>query len=517
MASLTHVCMWSEHGWKKMAADEAARIFPSGTVSSHSGLFKCELCGQNVILTNGEKRTRYFKHSAYEKNKDCPERTFGATVNVTYSAKSYELPIRLCNITNNQFELEMGLLYVPQSMLQEQKVQQVIIRLLGNVNTQYSYSFERLSAETITYLSIGNIPAQKYEIISENKLKVFWPRYVKGVDTAGSVFDKETGKKLTEDADVQINKSYYLLCTKKLCSNYRDINIQILCEKKVSFCIWYIYEVKATALSEEAAQFFWKLHCRLTEVPLFFQPVWPVYVETPYVICHNRNRFLLHVLGQERVTTKVFPTTAIDSFTCSNGNGQIISIDCKERQQLISVGRTSVLQYTYLWKRKLDETAPLPVVEVMDEKGNRVDSGIKNILPLHRLLNILSPFDGTTLILKNAVVLEKRNLIAEQRMVIDDIQTGFEIKIFQGLDLVWAVSYERKRKEFSTGDELILKKLRAFNGKPIQISHAIGGMDRLKKYPRVKRWVYKKIREGYMPEDAFQYFRNIVAKLKPKE
>ena len=54
MASLTHVCMWSDNGWKRITAEQAARLHPGGTVSAHSGLFMCELCGQ------------YVKQSGYE-------------------------------------------------------------------------------------------------------------------------------------------------------------------------------------------------------------------------------------------------------------------------------------------------------------------------------------------------------------------------------------------------------------------------------------------------------------------
>lgn len=91
MASLTHVCMWSDNGWKRITAEQAARLHPGGTVSAHSGLFMCELCGQYVILTDGDIRIRYFKHSAYEKSKDCPERTFGAGCikNGTINEQSY--------------------------------------------------------------------------------------------------------------------------------------------------------------------------------------------------------------------------------------------------------------------------------------------------------------------------------------------------------------------------------------------------------------------------------------------
>ena len=80
MASLTHVCVWSEHGWKKITANEAARLHPGGTVSAASGLFMCELCGQYVILTEGEKNVRHFRHKISEKSKDCPERTFGPSI-----------------------------------------------------------------------------------------------------------------------------------------------------------------------------------------------------------------------------------------------------------------------------------------------------------------------------------------------------------------------------------------------------------------------------------------------------
>ena len=56
MASLTHVCMWSDNGWKRITAEQAARLHPGGTVSARSGLFMCELCGQYVTLTDGDIR-----------------------------------------------------------------------------------------------------------------------------------------------------------------------------------------------------------------------------------------------------------------------------------------------------------------------------------------------------------------------------------------------------------------------------------------------------------------------------
>ena len=210
----------------------------------------CELCGQYVILTDGDKNIRHFRHKISEKSKDCPERTFGSSVHMTYDAREYELPIRICNIADNQFDLELGLLYIPRSVLQAQEIQQVIIQPLGNEDTSYVYSFERLNLETITYVYIGNIPAPKYQLSVEGELKNFWPKYVRGIDRSGSIFVQKTGKKLPYGADVQIESSYFLLSAKRICFDSSDIEIEKICEKKILKDIWYIYKVKATAFTE---------------------------------------------------------------------------------------------------------------------------------------------------------------------------------------------------------------------------------------------------------------------------
>ena len=119
MASLTHVCMWSDNGWKRITAEQAARLHPGGTVSAHSGLFMCELCGQYVILTDGDIRIRYFKHSAYEKSKDCPERTFGAGYSISYSSQEHDLPIRITSVSSSSFSFEISLIRAPISFAED--------------------------------------------------------------------------------------------------------------------------------------------------------------------------------------------------------------------------------------------------------------------------------------------------------------------------------------------------------------------------------------------------------------
>lgn len=154
MASLTHVCMWSENGWKRVTAEQAARLHPGETVSAHSGLFMCELCGQFVILTDGNIKTRYFKHSAYEKSKDCSERTFASGVSVSYASQEHDLPIRIIiSASSSSYRFEVGLVRAPIRLLG--KSLRIEIKPKGASDLSYVFVRERLNDNGITYLPIG--------------------------------------------------------------------------------------------------------------------------------------------------------------------------------------------------------------------------------------------------------------------------------------------------------------------------------------------------------------------------
>ena len=60
MASLTHVCVWSKNGWKRITPEEVAREHYRGGVSARSGIFMCSLCGQYVTFSTEEYKLRIF-------------------------------------------------------------------------------------------------------------------------------------------------------------------------------------------------------------------------------------------------------------------------------------------------------------------------------------------------------------------------------------------------------------------------------------------------------------------------
>lgn len=209
MASLTHVCVWSKNGWKRITPEEVAREHSRGGVSARSGIFMCSLCGQYVTFFNGRVQAPHFRHSSAEADKSCPERMYVHGYDYTYAAGEHELPIRIVNVTDYGFEFELGLLAVPRIVLNQQEKKNVTVIPSDKAMTPFVYSFERLNAESITYVSIGEYPCESYTVISSDEIeKTYWPRVVEGIKRSGSLFSGETGRMLTDDADVVVGKCY---------------------------------------------------------------------------------------------------------------------------------------------------------------------------------------------------------------------------------------------------------------------------------------------------------------------
>ncbi len=510
MAALTHVCMWSEHGWVHVTATEAARLHPGGTVSARSGLFMCSLCGQYVILTDGRERDRYFKHSASEASKDCPERTFGPGYAVPRLSGEHELPIRIQNISSSDFALELGLLYVPSSILGIASDKQILIKPSGQ-NSSYVYTVERLNCDCITYLQIGSIPAPSYELEVAQELRTFWPKTIRGVSQNGAVFDAQNGRKLPDDADVIINKKYYHLCKQKIYGTFDGISYHLACTKAVNWSNWYVYEVEATDYTMEAAKFFLERHCRLTDTPISIQPIWPPYVQTPFVVKHDRNELYVHISGQSGLATNLFPSSRMRSLQRKE-ESVLYEITCTQRQHLVSAGRARTLQYAYLWKDELDQTAPIPRVEVVDCKGKTVQPGSTCTLPAGKAITVRAPFDGTIVCSHQGRLYAQREIKSEAPARVEDLKPGTEIAVFQGLDKVWTISFQKpvSQRAPAKSDDQVLRNLKSYHGTKVKIDHQAGAMAaKLSTYPKVKLWLSQQIRTGLIDQGALKYLKHL--------
>ena len=515
MASLKHVCMWSEHGWVRVSAEEAAVLHPDGTVSVRSGLFMCELCGQYVSLTGGNVRQRYFKHSAQESDKNCPERTFGPSYTPSFSPGEHELPIRLLLCGGSGFRLEMGLIGVPIQGLDTRSSGSIGITAVSG--ERFIYSLERLKEGTMTYVPIGSDPSKEYFLTVPEELSACWPQRVTGISSKGTLFDGHTGKKLPTDADVQTGRKYILLTAERPEDGKLQragIAAAFVCQQRSGQRSWRVYELEAKELTEDAAKFFLGLHCRLTDSPLEMRPLWPIHIETPYLLRHDGNEMFFHLSGGWQTTAKVFPDTGADSVRCpSESRGQVIKVDCDSRRQLVSAGRANVLAYFYLWKEPLPVPYPAPELRVRDGKENGAESGIQSRLPAREMITVDSDVDGTICLLKEDLLLERMWLPAKKPVTVRNIRFGITVRIQQGSDVVWTSTYKRPGSRRNTEDGALYRKLLSFQGKAVPVSHSLGGLaSKMEDYPLTRQWLVQVIRKGCAPARALNHLKGYMSR-----
>ena len=490
MASLTHVCMWSDNGWTRITAEQAAKLHPGGTVSAHSGLFMCELCGQYVSLTDGAVQTRHFRHSAYEKSKNCPERIFGAGYSISYGSQEHDLPIRITGVSSSSFRFEIGLIRAPIGLLSRDFC--IEIKPKGVSDPPYRFEKERLNDDRITYLSIGERPFEKYTLNFKNgidKLREFWPAEITGIDPEGTLFEKSSGKKLTYDADVEIEKEYYLLKRGYFYRrSYSSIRIREIVQKQFGWESWTLYIVSASAFSEEAARFFLDFHCRLTEHPVSLQPVWPLFVEGNYIVKHSQDNMYMLVEGNV-ATVKTFPSAAVCQLNHNVSYPKLYEVHCSSRQQLISAGRTQALQYTYFWKEPLNGVGSSPAILVTDLSGSEIESGESNTLPYHKTLLFKSTFDGELIISNNRVV-DKRKIVADRQLELNGLSYGVSVQLVIGLDVVWEINFKKRQVSIVSDEVEILKRLRNTSGAFIPAPHSLRNiLSGMGQYPQICQWI----------------------------
>lgn len=519
MASLTHVCMWSEKGWKRISAEQAAQLHPGGTVSARSGLFMCELCGQYVTLTDGDIRTRYFKHSAFEKSKDCPERTFNSSNVVYYDKKDHELPIRIKDISTSYFRFEVGLIRVPENLLTEDL--RVEIRPEKDVGSSYIFDKERINVQGLTYLPIGDVPYKKYTLKlqnGDNKLYEFWPKEIEGIDKEGTLFDIMSGKKLTQDADVEVGKEYYLLKSGYDIDekSYQSIRVRKLAQKQARGERWSLYIVSPSVMSEEAARFFLDFHYRLTESPISMQPVWPLFVEGNYMIKHNQSFTCFLVKGDVR-TIKTFPYASIRNLNNGGPYGKLCEVRCAGRQQLISAGRTRALEYTYFWKEALNEEGKSPEFSVTDLNGGHVVSGETDLLPIKKTLLFKSVYDGHLLVSNQNKIIEKRKISAGEIAELNGLTFGLNIRFIIGLDVVWQIKFKKTHATTNSDELAIYKRITEVTGPFIPTPHSLrnilGGM---KGYPMLCQWIRKCLKNGTICAQSYRRLQAFYLKINTK-
>ncbi|MBQ6817138.1 MAG: hypothetical protein IJO27_01760 [Bacilli bacterium] len=503
---LTHVCVWDSSckGWKRITINEAVKK-TYGTVSARSGLFMCELCGQFVSLTYGDIRTPYFKHSKEEHNKDCEDRTFsngGYYSHFRFDLEKKGLPVRL-NLNGNKISFEIGFTKIPDDLFNQINNKNINIVGVNYAEKTYIYSTERLDRNAVTYLNVGGVPSNEYLINVDGIIEInkYWPKRIKGVSN-NMVFDCKTRVGLPFDADVKVNKEYYVFTKNFL----KPISNHVICKIEIDGLHGRIYKVKALDFSEESAKFFLNLHCRLTENPISFIPLWPLTITSPYLIYHKDKSIYGVVMGNADIAS--FPHSIIAEVKFDNS--KLIKINCNDRQQLLSFGRTiNILDYTYLWESPLEFNEPTYDSVVLDENNNVIES------KTHRKLTYISYFakyDGTFEIEKNGLKIDVLPVHNNTNFVYRNFENNKIYKLYMGCDLVWEYKPKIKVKTSKMSDEELLCLLKNSPGHRIPVNHSFGSIfNKLDGYPLSKIWLRKQIKSGYLNEKCIAIINKIIS------
>lgn len=501
MGALNHVLMICDKGWKKVTVEEAGRIYHD-TVSASSGIFMCDLCGQPVTFTKGEKNARYFRHTK-DADAYCPEKVVGSGA-PKYDLNNLGLPIRLVNVSREGFGLEIGIIN-PKHIDFTNKQGQIKIFSDGLSSNSVIYNVSRLEDRFMTYLPIGDRPSIRYRIEVSGVADLGLPKVVDGIGSQ-AVFEADTGKKLETDDDLKVGSEYYLLARSRTSGIGRDIELKHVTSKMP----WNVYRLIVKRFSKDAAKEILKsLKLRLTTLPTTMQLVWPLYIENPFLAKVQSDLIWVHCRSMSPMFFKTNPATPFNPYSGVNGCN-VYAVKINNKQQLISSGRyMRLLEYTYIDVGPIDKVQHGLEACVKDKNGNDITCGESNELPVERELKVTLPYDGFLFIKHDGDIIYREELKSDYTSKITGLSFGDTIEVYMGLDLVWSLKFIKKQDVLD--ENMVISKLKGYNGKRIPFGHEAGKLARGSlKYPKLKRWIYSQFRIGSIDIRAFRYLSAVL-------
>lgn len=505
---LTHVYYWEpEIGYRPISVEEADELYSHGETvpADKTSRFVCGLCAQHVGLSKKRKGTgtRHFYHSRGEQNKECEDRAQAYTrVPTGYSC--HPMPMRI-KVHHGNYLLELGFFRALSSSMGGPYCQ--AIRITGENSQEFIYSFERISSDGITYLSVGNIPCTVYHFAYDHpspNLEHYWPSTALGVNPQGSFFEESSGKMLHAGGKAYPYQKYFLLQKYSLMLVPRGISYTKIAEIKADiFTTWHLYEINVLDFSASVARFFLERSIFLTEKPVECYPVWPTYIEDPYFLYHGGSTMYFYLHGRD-AELNLYPSTISPRYTELN-DGRLYRIFSSSKEQLLSLGQFGAIGFSYLMKKDLAMEAVLPQVQIKSIDGKLMEQDVWSQLPKENQITVQSPFDGKIVVLRNSHIHEIRRIIALQELTIGGISYGYEIQIFQNCDLVRSVCFQKVQQDFDYAkqDRVLLEHLRNCRGLKVSVPHSIAtSVKQMSQLPLSRQWVYQAIRQGKMPVDA---------------
>ena len=219
----------------------------------------------------------------------------------------------------------------------------------------------------------------------------------------------------------------------------------------------------------------------------------------------------MYVLVEGNIATvKTFPSALVKRLNYDVLYPKLYEVYCSGRQQLISVGRTQALQYTYFWKERLIQDGLEPEISVTDLSGSEINPGETNILPDNKTLVFKSTFDGELVKFNNNRIVDRRKMFADKQIELDGLSYGVSVQVIIGLDIVWRINFKKQQDTIINDEAEILRQIISTSGVSISVPHSLRnilcGMSR---YPKICQWIQKCLKEDSINEQAYRRLQDI--------
>lgn len=457
--SLENVNIWEDgKGYVPISVEEACERY-SHTVSYHSEIFICKLCGNYVTLTESKsgKKERHFRHSRLDYDKKinadrlCKDRSkFTAQIYQDASPLAlHVMPMRIV-VNPNCFSLEIGF-YCPNSV-QDLKDGSISISNSLFAFNRHFYVDRIVPGET-TYLSVGSTILDEYLLSHENiphQLAQFWPNKVEGFFDHGGVFYASSGKRIYRGAKVTLNHDFLFLFSHKHLNWFlantssKEVDRKEIYEFKTVKESWLVYKVRLTHINKNSTDLFLKYGIELAEQAPDLYQFWPpkIYSSNQIINCARELYFYLNGHADK---VQLYPKQAKlhgrDSLlSVPTEHGTIFKVIPSQKAQLLTLGAYGALGYNYLQYDESELSAGTPKLSITNNLGQILDKTSYDDISDWKYLSIASEVDGKLKIYENGKLINIHRIKGgnDNKLLLSksDLVLGRRYDFFQSCTLI---------------------------------------------------------------------------------
>ena len=504
--------------WTRDASDEWVRTDAEETdrhyrysVSADSKLFRCYSCFQYVTFVKGsEYRVSHFRHSSSEANKDCEDRSL---INVSSASPSANMsdsldPMRLV-LEGKRVSLEVGFYPISSVELQKAIDGNLMISIQDGIGKPdvYKVDHSRFAPHTMCWLHLPLSWALNYSVAikpSEIAPKL-WSISRTPLSKFGDLFDCRTGYRIPEKSDVMVGEKYYFLCSRWVCLPARR-SIQLR-QIEIRDDGWRLYQICAPSYSDEAADFFFDLHLRLTTMPADISVIWPPVVEGEDIIETNQKEITFLVRGESDFEAYPAHTSFVTENLEISEHERVISIKNFGALQLVSASRYNQ-KLRRLYIRPLDAVvkAVQPELQVLDEDRKMITDNELSRPPKNGNIIIKSEVDAFVDVSDQDGFCYRKDLTSGVESRIMDVKNGMILSIRQGLDTVRTIVIASKKSQRRKLDQPEI-----WTGKLIPFPRRYAGI--LYKMDHTSPLYIKvlgALQSGFIPEDGMKWLMKLL-------